>query len=147
MDSAGKNEDLLEKQGFCWKNMDFAGKTWIFDEKNLDVRRKITVFDRLLSKRRDTETGSAPGETLEKISKHMIHDIEIDNRGVDFSGPPSCFFICFWQITMVVLSWDESVKIWKIKEIYGNLGKSRENRGFLQENRGFSRKSLMSLIQ
>ena len=77
MDSAGKTCILLEKRGFCWKNMDYAGK----------LRRKITLSVRLLLKRRDTETALAPGESLEKISEHMINDIEIGHRGVDFSGP------------------------------------------------------------
>ena len=47
------------------------------------------------------ETALAPSETLENISKNMIDDIEIVR-----------FFSCFWKITMVVLSWDESGKIW-----------------------------------
>ncbi len=96
MDAAGKTWILLEKRGFWWKNMDSAGKTWIllgkqgYCWKNIDyagkLRRKITLSVRLLLKRGDTETASARGESLEKISEHMINDIEMGNRGADFSG-------------------------------------------------------------
>ena len=70
--------------------------------------------------------GVSTTRNLEKISKHTINDIEIDNRGADFSEGGQVFFSCFWKITMVVLSWDESGKN---MEIEGNLWKSVENEG------------------
>ncbi len=47
--------------------------------------KQITFFVRLPLKRRDTETALARGETLEKSSAKVINDVEIYNRGADFS--------------------------------------------------------------
>ncbi len=60
---------------------------------------KITISGkfRLLLKRRATATACTRGESLEKIGKHMINDIEIGYRGVNFSVGGSCFFQLFLE--------------------------------------------------
>ncbi len=62
---------------------------------NLEIT--ISGNFRLLLKRGATETALARGESLEKIGKHMINDIKIGYRGVNFSGWGSRFFKLFLE--------------------------------------------------
>ena len=75
----------------------FFCTTFVIFKEKIKTPVKITVSVRLPLKRRDTETALARGETLEKISKNMINDIEISHRGVDFSGRGSCVFQLFQE--------------------------------------------------
>ena len=60
---------------------------------------KIMIFGKfcLLLKWGATETALARGESLEQIGKHMINDIEIGYRGVNFSVWGSRVFHLFLE--------------------------------------------------
>ena len=112
-----------------WNNFRKRQKLYIFSTKYLDFRRNIFFFNEKSRfsivyrrneeiRRRDRHRAKLWKKSLRKwltISKWAF--------GEPIFRGGSGFFSCFWKITMVVLSWDESGKIWEIK---GNQRKSME---------------------